>query len=132
MGELGREIKFVPIVVLRFQKIKGREHRSNSNPHRRIGNMSSRADPEVTVDSDHVQRGSCLPSPKTEGEWKIILNECTIFLDESFRVELEWFRVNFLVVSKAPAEVVRGSITQAQTNLNPPYIDQDGSPYTSG
>jgi hypothetical protein len=133
--ELRREIKLVPIIIiiLRFKKIKGCEHGSNSAPHRRIGNVSSRADPEVAVSSDHVQRGFCLPSPQTEGEWtrKITLNECTIFLNESFRFELEWFRVSFLVASKAPVEVVKGSITQMQTNLNPPYIDQDGGPYTS-
>jgi len=102
------------MLVLRFQKIKGCEHRGNSDPHRRIGNVSSRAYPEVTVGSDHVQKCLCLPSSETEGKRRIILSERTIFLDESFRFELEWFRVGFLVVSKAPAEAVRGPTMRTQ------------------
>lgn len=45
-AELGREINLISVVVVCFQKIKGCEHRGNSNPQRRIGNMLSRADPE--------------------------------------------------------------------------------------
>lgn len=56
------------MLVLRFQKVEGCEHRGNSDPHRRISNVSSRADPEVTVGSDHMQRYFCLPSPEAEGE----------------------------------------------------------------
>lgn len=48
------------MVVLRFQKFKRCEHPGNSDPQRRIGNVFSRADPEVIVDSDYVQRHSCV------------------------------------------------------------------------
>lgn len=77
--------------------------------------MSSRADPEITVMSNHAQLNSHLPSSGTKGEWKIVLTECTILVDESFWVEFKRLRVRLLVVSQAPVKVVRNLTTHVQS-----------------